>query len=40
MELSTILTMVLVIGVVIGGLGFFLSRALKYEKLKAKNGEE
>jgi hypothetical protein len=40
MYFFTILTAVIVIGIVWGGLTFFLSRALKYEKLKMKNGEE
>ena len=40
MYLFTIITAILVIGIVWGGLTFFLSRALKYEKLKMKNGEE
>jgi hypothetical protein len=40
MHFFTIITAVLVIGIVWGGLTFFLSRALKYEKLKMKNGEE
>jgi hypothetical protein len=40
MYFFTIITAVLVIGIVWGGLTFFLSRALKYEKLKQANGEE
>jgi hypothetical protein len=40
MEISTIITMVLVLGIVWGGLTFFLVRAIKYEKVKLKNGEE
>ncbi len=40
MQGITIFTMVLVLGVVWGGLIFFLTRAVKYEKLKAKNGEK
>jgi predicted permease len=40
MNLFTIITAVIVISVVWGGLAFFLSRALKYEKMKLKNGEE
>lgn len=40
MELSGIITMIVVLGIVWGGLSFFLSRAVKYEKLKRKNGEE
>jgi len=40
MELSTIITMAVVLGIVWGGLAFFLVRAIKYEKVKYKNGEE
>jgi len=40
MGFFTIITAILVIGIVWGGFAFFLSRALKYEKLKLKNGEE
>jgi hypothetical protein len=40
MEISTIITIVIVIGIVWGGLAFFLTRAIKYEKIKFKNGEE
>ena len=40
MYFFTIITAVLVIGIVWGGLTIFLSRALKYEKLKMKNGKE
>jgi len=40
MNLITIITAVIVIGIVWGGFAFFLSRALKYEKLKQKNGKE
>jgi hypothetical protein len=40
MEIITIITMVIVLGVVWGGLAFFLIRAIKYEKVKFKNGEE
>ena len=40
MELSGIITMIVVLGIVWGGLTFFLSRAVKYEKFKRKNGEE
>ena len=35
-----IITAVTVITIVWGGLIFFLRKALKYEKLKMKNGEE
>jgi hypothetical protein len=40
MNLFTIITAVIVIGIVWGGLTFFLSRALKYEKIKQQNGKE
>jgi hypothetical protein len=40
MYFFTIITAVLVIGIVWGGLTFFLSRALKYEKMKMNNGKE
>jgi hypothetical protein len=40
MNIYTIITAVIVIGIVWGGLTFFLSLALKYEKIKMKNGKE
>ena len=40
MELSAIVTMIVVLGLVWGGLTFFLLRAMKYEKLKKANGEK
>ena len=40
MNIISIITMILVIGLVWGGFGFFLSRAVKYEKIKEKNGQE
>jgi len=40
MNFFTVITLVLVIGIVWGGLIYFLSRAIKYEKLKSKNGKE
>ncbi len=40
MEVSGIITLVVVIGLVWGGLAFFLSRAMKYEKIKKANGEK
>jgi len=40
MNMFTIITAIIVIGIVWGGLTFFLSKALKYEKLKMKNGKE
>jgi hypothetical protein len=40
MSIFTILTAVIVVGVVWGGVTFFLTRAMKYEKLKERNGEK
>jgi hypothetical protein len=40
MNLFTIITAVIVITIVWGGLIFFLRKAIKYEKLKQGNGEE
>ncbi|MGB5286924.1 MAG: MetS family NSS transporter small subunit [Ignavibacteriaceae bacterium] len=40
MNAFTIITAIVVLGIVWGGLSFFLSKALKYEKMKMKNGEE
>jgi hypothetical protein len=40
MNLSTIITAITVIGLVWGGMIFFLIRALNFEKLKLKNGKE
>jgi len=40
MSLITIVTMLIVAGIVWGGLLFFLRKAFKYEKIKQKNGEE
>jgi hypothetical protein len=40
MNIFTIITAILVVGIVWGGFVFFLSRALKYEKIKMKNGEK
>jgi len=40
MELSAIITMILVLGLVWGGLTFFLTCAMKYEKMKKANGEK
>lgn len=36
MNLETILTAVLVVGIVWGGVVFFLSRAIKYERTKVE----
>lgn len=38
MNLETIITFILVIGLVWGGFSFFLIRAIKYEKIKQKDG--
>lgn len=40
METSTIITMIVVLGTVWGGLAFFLSKAFKHESIKSKNGEK
>jgi hypothetical protein len=40
MELSAVITLIVVLGLVWGGLAFFLTRAMKYEKLKKANGEK
>jgi len=40
MENSAVITMVIVIGIVWGGLTFFLTRAVKYEKQKKADGEK
>ena len=40
MEISTIITMIIVLGIVLGGLSIFIFKAVKYEKLKSKNGKE
>jgi hypothetical protein len=40
MSIFTILTAVIVVGLVWGGVTFFLTRAMKYEKLKEGNGEK
>lgn len=40
MNVFTIITAILVLGIVWGGLVFFISRAIKYEKLKKENGEK
>ena len=40
MNLFTIITAIVVIGIVWGGVTFFLSRALKYEKMKQRDGKE
>jgi len=40
MNIFTILTAVVVLGIVWGGLTFFLTRAMKYEKMNTENGEK
>jgi hypothetical protein len=40
MELTAVITLIIVAGLVWGGLAFFLTRALKYEKIKRANGEK
>ena len=40
MNIFTIITAVIVLGIVWGGVTFFLTRAMKYEKLKEENGKE
>jgi hypothetical protein len=40
MNIYTILTAILVLGIVWGGLAFFFSRAFRYEKTKRANGKE
>jgi hypothetical protein len=40
MTVSMLVTLIVVLGIVCGGFIFFLARALRYEKLKLKNGKE
>lgn len=40
MNIYSILTMVIILGIVWGGVVFFMTRAFKYEKLKKNNGEK
>lgn len=40
MNIFTVITAIVILGIVWGGLVFFVSRAVKYEKLKMRNGEE
>ena len=40
MSLFAIITMIIVLGLVWGGLAFFLTRAMKYEKIKRENGKK
>jgi hypothetical protein len=39
MSVSTIITMIIVLGIVWGGLILLLLRAINYEKLKSQDGE-
>jgi hypothetical protein len=40
MQFGTIITALIVTGIVWGGFVFFLIKAIKYERVKLKNGEE
>jgi len=40
MNIFAIITAIIVIGIVWGGLFFFLTRAMKFEKLKESNGKD
>ena len=40
MSIFAIITAVLVLGIVWGGMVFFLTRAMKFEKIKETNGEK
>jgi len=40
MATSTIITMIIILGIVLGGLSIFIFKAYKYEKLKSQNGKE
>ncbi|MCJ7554690.1 MAG: MetS family NSS transporter small subunit [Ignavibacteriaceae bacterium] len=40
MNLFTIITALVVLGIVWGGLAFFIYKAVKFEKLKTENGED
>jgi hypothetical protein len=40
MSIETIITMLIVISIVWGGLIFFMIKAFKHEKIKRKNGKE
>jgi hypothetical protein len=40
MEVSTIITMIIVLGIVWGGLALLLHRAINYEKLKTQDGKK
>lgn len=40
MNYFTVITACIVLGIVWGGLAFFISKAVKYEKLKSENGKK
>ncbi len=40
MKFITIATLIIILGIVWGGFSFFLSKAVKYEKIKNKNGKK
>lgn len=40
MNIFTIITAIVVLSIVWGGLVFFISRAVKFEKLKMRSGEK
>ncbi|HKI78884.1 MAG TPA: MetS family NSS transporter small subunit [Ignavibacteriaceae bacterium] len=40
MSIFAIFTAIIILGIVWGGLTFFLTRAMKYEKLKSDNGKK
>lgn len=40
MSLPSILTLIVVVGIVWGGLTYFLFKAIKFEKKKLNNGKE
>jgi hypothetical protein len=40
MNILTLITALIVLGIVWGGLAFFIIRAVKFEKLKIENGKE
>lgn len=40
MNILTLITALIVLGIVWGGLAFFIIRAVKFEKFKIENGKE
>jgi hypothetical protein len=40
MNVFSIITMIIVLGIVWGGLSIFLFKAVKYEKMKETNGKD